>query len=142
MRQYKFRGKSMETGKWVFGYLVSGGLFGGNVDQCWIFFSDFRFHQVFPETVGRHTALTDKKLQDIYEGDMVKWDDGSGGKYWRVAVVEINPDIQFRIIENTIHPLSRDKDYVFKFGNFMYQDTHNHLEVIGNIFDNPEIIIP
>lgn len=85
------------------------------------------------------SGLKDKNGKLIYEGDIVKWDDSSGGKYWRVAVVELFPALQFRIIKNSLHELSCEVDNIFGYANFIYQDTNNWLEIVGNIYENPEI---
>lgn len=80
------------------------------------------------------TGLKDINFVDIFEGDIVRWDDGSNGEKWRVAVVEMNPDIQFRIIKiESSFKQSGQEGYVFHYGNFAYKDTQRYLEVIGNI---------
>lgn len=86
------------------------------------------------------TGLKDKNGKLIYEGDIVKWDDNSKGKYWRVAVVELFPALQFRIIKNTAYELSMPEDHIFEYGSFIYKDTHNWLEIIGNVYENEELI--
>lgn len=87
------------------------------------------------------TWLFDKNGKEIYEWDIVKRDDQSNGKYRRFAVVELDPDIQFNCSSiNEIAWIKNSADCVFRYGHFAYKDTENHLTIIGNIYENPELI--
>lgn len=88
------------------------------------------------------TGIVDKNKTEIYEGDIIKWDDMSKGAYWRVAVCEWckNGCFGYRIVKNTLHELSTKEGYVFKSGNFIYSNGEE-LEVIGNIYENENLII-
>ena len=98
-------------------------------------------------TECQFTGLTDINGKEIYEGDIVRWGmhGGSlGHETWnRYAEVEINPDLQFRII-HYIHSETGEKrptdNYIFHFGKFAYTETKQFLEIIGNVFENPELL--
>jgi len=149
-RDILFRGKSIESGLWVEGLLHFShgqGLWAITQSNGWV--PSYNnpdegeqtiYIEVDPATVGQFTWLTDKNGTKIFEGDIVKWDDRSKGKYWRVAVVEISPDIRFRIVKNNVHELSCEAGKVFNYGNFIYKDTEKDLYVLGNIHDNPELL--
>ena len=93
------------------------------------------------DIIMQYIGLKDKNGKEIYEGDIVRWDDKSNGVYWRVAEVLINPDIQFKIVTiNCDFVQSSREGYIFEFVNFMYKDTENHLEIIGNIYENSELL--
>lgn len=102
-------------------------------------------HASHYDNLMQYTGLKDKNGKEIYEGDVVRWGmyENSKEHYHRYASVSLNPDIQFSIIyyvdSKTLHKKKTD-NYVFTFGEFAYKDTHNHLEVIGNIYENPELI--
>lgn len=86
--------------------------------------------------VMQSTGLKDKNGTTIYESDIIKWDDQSKGKYWRFAVVKFNPDIVFDCSEiKEWEGVENSSDYCFRFGAFIYNNTENHLEVIGNIHE-------
>ena len=100
-------------------------------------FNEFVFMQ--------YTGLKDKKNEEIYEGDIVKWGHIKNREesWHRVAFVELFPSLQFHIL-HYIDGKSLEKkegdNYVFGFHNFIYKDTHNSLEVIGNIYENKELL--
>lgn len=136
-REIKFRGKRLDNGEWAYGSLISCYRF---TDIWWpSSCGHVEKREVAPETVGQYTGMNDRYGKEIYEGDIVKWDDCSRGKYWRFAVVKINPDIQFDCSEiHSFDGVNNSTSYIFRFGNFAYKDTEKHLYVIGNIHDNPE----
>ena len=139
-REIKFRGKRLDNGEWVEGSLIS---FQGRYSICVFEKPEVPgiCNPVIPATVGQYTGLKDKNDTEIYEGDIVKWDDCSNGLYWRFAVVQYAPDIQFDCAPIPgFNGVCNSSRHTFEFGRFAYQDTHNHLEVIGNIHDNSELL--
>ena len=139
MREILFRGKRLDNGEWVEGYLykrivhLSG--FHQNVVVDAIEVSDgenplgISYYTIFPETVGQYTGMTDKNGRKIFEGDILKLDYiGPGRGVQGVAEV------------------------VFKYGKFCMPWGHRKelvpldgfanttMEIIGNIHDNPDLL--
>lgn len=81
---------------------------------CWL---------VYPETVGQYTDLCDKNGKKIFEGDIVKcamvYDSASAFK----SKTEI---VAVEYIDGCFYPL--------------YDCKKKEIEVIGNIYDNPELL--
>lgn len=98
--------------------------------------------------IMQYTGLKDKNGVEIYEGDIVRWGLGFTGSWdkesWhRYAVVELFPSLQFRIIYYVDEKNGERKEtdnHIFEFGKFAYKETHKYLEVIGNIYENHEIL--
>ncbi|WP_127849704.1 YopX family protein [Lacticaseibacillus hulanensis] len=79
----------------------------------------------------QYTGLHDKNGREIFESDMVRWGDtpNSIETPVRIALVKFDPDICF-------------ESYIgrFEYGNFAYKETDKYLTVIGNVYDNPELL--
>ena len=124
MREILFRGKSTDTGAWVYGYYC--GSFGDFDEHeiCDIADPTCSRVDVDPETVGQYTGLTDKNGKQIFEGDIVRGRDALE----KGLVVEGYIDHQygsFCIVGDLIT-------------HFRWMDYE--VEVIGNVHDNPLLI--
>lgn len=122
MREYLFRGKMIANGKWSEGNLLvtkQGCCITPNATVLG------SYGAVDPETVGQYTGLTDKNGTKIFEGDIVKY----GDTVHNVVFEQRNGTAYFGLVYSTLETLS--------FG--YYQDL-KQIEVIGNIYDNPELM--
>ena len=73
----------------------------------------------------------------IFAGDIVKWGhvEGYSESTPRIAVVVCRPDVEFHTVN------LGDNNHIFRIGNFAYRDSISRcMEVIGNIYENPELI--
>lgn len=121
MREYLFRGKTIANGKWSEGNLLV------TKQGCCITPDTTVYVAVDPETVGQYTGLTDKNGTKIFEGDIIDFLYRSG--YDDYGIVQYDADeTEFGFVYNSIYEgLGRH-----------YQS--KDIEVIGNIYDNPELL--
>ena len=114
--RYLFKAKRADNGEWVTGYytksIVNDSVFGYIRES--IFGTDIK---IMLNTLCQYTGLKDKNGNLIWENDIMKYQlDGKT----RIYVVKYEP-------------------HMFSYKNVirwsLYQD-----EVIGNIFDNPELL--
>ena len=122
MREYLFRGKMIANGKWSEGNLLVTKQGCCITPDATVLGS---YGAVNPETVGQYTGLTDKNGTKIFEGDIVKY----GDTVHNVVFEQRNGTAYFGLVYSTLETLS--------FG--YYQDL-KQIEVIGNIYDNPELL--
>ena len=122
MREILFRGKRLDNGEWV-----EGGVLCYAEYTAICVYSDYNnwheFIEVVPKTVCQFTGLTDKNGVKIFEGDVVD-------------ILTENEEIGVVKYEDGGFLVSADGFCVDFHSNINGTD----LEVIGNIFDNPELM--
>lgn len=122
MREILFRGKTFDN-DWVEGFYVNQ--FRAHEIYC-LDDSDYETRHVNPSTVGQYTGLTDKNGKKIFEGDVVVVP--LSGKPAKGIVEYFKTDIcGFAVITQP------------QYSNYVLQKNYAY-EVIGNIYDNPELL--
>ena len=133
MREIKFRGFNEYSKQWAHGCLVvtCGESFIFSPEKLMdcppvtsIGQFDVNYYEVIPETVGQYTGLKDCDGKDIYENDIVK-----------ILRMNFGDNRDNNIVEY------EDNEGCFSLSGWQILPDMPHLyQVVGNIFDNPELI--
>lgn len=134
VREILFRGKENPIGKWVEGFYnhIPCGRFLCDEHLIQTIDTDGRIGQLFTvydSTVGQFTGLTDKNGKKIFEGDIVHCISTFG----EANCVVIFEDGEFRLVPEKYY-----KTYITGCGFHALRCFTK--EVIGNIYDNPELL--
>lgn len=127
-REILFRGKRIDNAEWIYGYYYKtyGCRNGVKRDSYYIHnYEEDENYAVDCETVCQYTGWTDTNGRKIFDGDRIKVDD-----LWTGIVVWDFNDTSFDVEPD-------DDDVVEQLGVVV---NGNIVEVIGNIFDNPELL--
>lgn len=123
MREILFRGKRVDNDAWVEGLLT-------------IIWGQYHIIQpndentaypIILKTIGQYTGLTDKNGTKIFEGDILDFSDRSDGDGYGAVQYDAD-ETEFGIMYDSIYE---------GLGRHYYS---KDIEVIGNIYDNPELV--
>ena len=153
MREILFRGKRVDNGEWVEGYYAAEPYTKNTYNYGYILENEKDLFAkkawlVDSRTVGQFTGLTDKNGTKVFEGDIVaippnmsrkstlgvvKFGDYKTPPY---GVDKTNRGFYIRwYYENEAIEEMLRRDIVFWF-NYSHVD----ISIIGNIYDNPELL--
>lgn len=123
MREILFRGKRVDNGQWTYGFLAQH-LEGIKATICRYHYgpceSDM-FICIKPDTVGQYTGMIDANGEKIFEGDIVQIK-----KYGNQHNFCVDFNNGGYLIYNRTNRFELDKNM--------------SLEIIGNIYDTPELL--
>lgn len=137
MREILFKAKRIDNGEWVEGCLV--------IDHSRSNLFEYRMQPVEsgvlyappinPETICQYTGLTDKNGNRIWENAIANTDSNvcvqiKFGKY--------SDRFAMRKYHQGFYMAFSDKERDFYRNELGYW--HNKIEIVGNIFDNPELV--
>lgn len=162
-REIKFRAKRLDNYEWVYGnYIIDNWgdennniIYGILEDRkAPSFIENWIPVKVNNNTLGQFTGLKDKNDKEIYEGDIVLSQDlfkNSKSKPEKIiGYVIYHIEEGFNFYNKDTEKFDLHKQYgagfTIKFGKEQYKYRHwdwgefYDCEVIGNIYDNPEIL--
>ena len=129
MRDILFRGKRVDNGEWVYSsFIMQDKEHKVLLSEVELFDGEM-WRAVDPETVGEYTGLTDKNGTRIFEGDIIEVDRIYDTPQARPRRFEVEWEESSGFFPLTVY--GDNGDY--------FIDT-DRCEVIGNIWDNPELL--
>lgn len=123
MRDIKFRGKRTDDGEWMYGYICCYGWTGEEKPYIIVPYYGGALYsiEVDPETVGQYTGLKDKNGTKIFEGDII---------------LLRGDEEPYQVVFDESCFYVYDSSVCYVMSNFYDYE----MEVIGNIYDNPELL--
>ena len=160
MREILFKAKRIDNGEWVEGYVVKFGkessdekdrfgildktiltaLIKHTNGKVTMMKPDYAYHnieivEVNPSTICQYTGLTDKNGNKIWENDVLEWKyENAPSDYYECVWIKDECAFAFRHCKYRNHYENPVDCYDDNYTDAFWMD------VIGNIFDNPELL--
>ena len=123
--RFLFRAKRKDNGEWTEGFLLK------RWDGLWIFSIDEKFADfIIPSTLCQCTGLKDKNGKLIWENDIIECKDGKHNFQTQIEWDAYCAGFIFQDTETSAVGLDAITE------NGLYSES----KVVGNIFDNPELM--
>ena len=122
MREIQFRAKD-RVGVWVYGDLR----LTSREPHIWT--DPYTSHIINTETIGQYTGLKDKTGKEVYEGDIVKSISGKVG-----YVIFLQQEMGYVVVWDNCDTRLGHRN---RGGGY---ECDGSIEVIGNIYDNHELL--
>ena len=135
MREILFRGKSIDSGAWVYGDLLRY----AETAQIWYETDDGKWNcLVDPATVGQYTGFQDRRGKKIFDGDLINYAYEPGNGFWNAVQDYL---IEWREFGFYMQGIIGTNKYACLCGYLCSIPWAPDLvEVIGNRWDNPELL--
>lgn len=139
MREILFRGKQTDNGEWVEGYYYKAKYYRTNGELCDYITVPRLDEYIIPSpkyvvdasTIGQYTGLKDKNGTKIFEGDIIY----AVSNFDAANMVVVYDPAEFCLV------LCEDyKTYKPGWGFKCLCYESFYMEVVGNIYDNPELL--
>ena len=132
MREIEFRGKNINTCEWIYGSLVVRDYTGYTSyiivsDDAFDWVDPYRNFEVKSKTIGQFTGLYDRNNSKIFEGDIVKLH-----LAYSLFIGVVYYEDCFFIVRGH-YDNEKEK-------NIFYLSKTIEKEIIGNIYDSPELL--
>lgn len=139
MREILFRGKSLKDSEWTEGYYCRYGWTGKEKDYIIPDYASALYaDEVESNTLGQFTGLTDKNGVKIFEGDIVKGTAYSGKFVGIIVWIDEIGGFGVRYRKRQ-EATAWENSSILKCASKGRTDEFT-AEIIGNIYDNPELI--
>lgn len=146
MRKILFKAKRLDTGEWVEGYYQKR-YDTKNDEQHFIFwlksYTVWEYAEIDPNTLCQYTGLNDKSGKKIWENDILRY----SHEYEGSPFLKEGEDVKYRVgavfwseWRGSWAVCGRGKKKCINNDVFKYNRNPNRTEVIGNVFDNPELL--
>lgn len=146
MRELLYRGKRIDNGEWVYGYVarfrnVRNQVYTAIIQICDDETKECNIQDLVPvldETICEYTGLTDKNGNKIFEGDIIKvvTEDTHEERFIEVGIGEFTDDGSGDLF---IGAYLKYDGFTVSAGQIK-ECGSNGVEIIGNIYDNPELL--
>lgn len=139
MRETLFRGKRIDNGEWVYGYYAKYRNIRNEVytailqyDECEGDVYSDGIVAVIPETVGQYTGLTDMNGKKIFEGDIIQYK----------TEYDVAPIYSYVVYcaDTYDYPAFDLEQHAYETNGLQSACRECLCEVIGNKWDNPELL--